>query len=80
MPKFIVSGPHDRITLRLCEYLGVDPNVIRRIVVDLEVGSAARIYYETFADDGVLDVALGGLLVRVDPEGESRIVGVGDSE
>ena len=67
MTKFIVGVPSDRISGPLCEQLGIDPSSVRRIVIDLEGGSAARIYYDTFADQEPLAVAF---------EGGLRIVGV----
>ena len=35
-----------------------DPNDVRRVVIDLEVGSPARVYVERFVDDSLVDVLL----------------------
>ena len=55
MPKHLV-GYNDPFTDALFEHGLVKerPEDVRRIVIDLEVGSVARIYVEKFADTDVL--------------------------
>ncbi len=59
MSKFLVSGSMD-ILNDLCEAVGVPAELVRRVVLDLEVGSPGRLYVDTFADDEKIRVALGG--------------------
>jgi hypothetical protein len=67
MAKFIHTG-HIELFDRLCESVGVDPSYTRRLILDLEVGSPGRVYFETFADDESLKVELpSGLIIKDTP-------------
>lgn len=55
--KFVVNSGGDHISTSLCEAAGLDPRQVRRIVLDLQAGHAALIYFETFADPVQLEVA-----------------------
>lgn len=57
MPKFIVQD-HTALTDALCEAAGVNRDMVSRIVLDLQVGSPGRVYFNTFADSSILDVEL----------------------
>ena len=62
MPKFIVTGtdsdPSAELSLALCKAAGLRYDRVSRIVLDLKVGSAGRVYFETFADGDDLKVGL----------------------
>lgn len=53
MAKFVVTG-WDPLGLALMKAAGIDPNSVRRVVIDLQVGSPGRMYLDTFLDDQVL--------------------------
>ncbi len=61
MAKFIAGRVNDDLTVALCESVGLDPRSVRRIVVDLEVNSVARIYFDTFLETEVADLLRVGL-------------------
>ena len=46
--------------------LGIDTNMVRRVVIDLQAGHAVVIHIERFGDDRILEVvrALEGVEVR----------------
>lgn len=67
MSKFIVGVHSDDLYQRLHEAgaLQQDPRDVRRVIIDLEAGSIARIYVELFADDEKLKAGLeAGLRVE----------------
>lgn len=71
MSKFIFltaddpAAKRDGLAVEICEAAGVDPGSVRRMVIDLEVGSAAKVYMEMFADDAILDVSIQKLGIKV---------------
>lgn len=60
MPKFVVTGfdGPEGLGVALCRAAGVDPNYVSRLVLDLKVGHAGRLYLECFADNKALEVEL----------------------
>jgi hypothetical protein len=77
MSKFIVG---DRLleALYSAGVIGDDYTYIRRIVIDLEVGSAGRIYIERFADDEQLVPALtAGIRIVDTAEEAGKTIGMG---
>lgn len=58
MPKFIAGTGSDVLSLAICEAVGLEPSDVRRILIDLEAGAAARVYYETFADTDKIEAAI----------------------
>lgn len=58
MAKFIFTDLNSVFGTSICEAAGVDPTTVRRIVVDLEVGSPGKLYIETFANDALLGVSI----------------------
>jgi hypothetical protein len=52
-----------------------DPKYTRRIIIDLEVGKPAKIYFEKYADDVLLDFIRDGHLRFVDSEEIAGTVG-----
>jgi len=64
MSKFVVTD-FGTLGNALCEACGIDPCYVRRIVLDLEVGNAGKLYFETFADSEVLSVSLADLNIEV---------------
>ena len=42
-----------------------EPRTVRRVVIDLEVGSVARIYVEQFADDEKLAAAIADIGIHI---------------
>ena len=67
MTKFLVTN-WDKLGTELCEAMGIDETYVRRLVLDLEVGSPGRIYFETFADNQVLNVSLGTVGIEIEKE------------
>ncbi len=63
--KLLVRGFEGNLGTSICEAAGVDPTMVRRIVIDLEVGNAGKVYVETFADDAVLDVEIPSNRIKV---------------
>jgi hypothetical protein len=58
--------------------IGDDYTYIRRIVIDLEVGNAARIYIDRYADDEQLVAALtAGIRIVDTAEEAGRTTGMG---
>lgn len=75
MPKYIVG---DRVLLALYDagVIGDDYPFIRRIVIDLEVGSVAKLYVERFADDDKLIAGLvGGIKIVETTEEAGKTTG-----
>jgi hypothetical protein len=58
MSKFIFGVKDSPLIDKICDAAGVDPHSVARIVIDLQVGDAAVIYFKTLADDSMLDVEL----------------------
>jgi hypothetical protein len=60
--KFIVGGWSDGMYQALYDagVITIEPSMVRRCVIDLEVGSPAKIYLETFADTSIIDVVIDG--------------------
>jgi hypothetical protein len=59
--KFIVGHSSKDVFLAMHE-AGVfadDPDLVRRVVIDLESGSPARVYIERYLDEASVDVILG---------------------
>jgi hypothetical protein len=52
-----------------------DPSSTRRVIIDLEVGKPAKIYFEKFADDVLLDLIRDGHLRFVDNEDLAGTIG-----
>jgi hypothetical protein len=63
--KFLVTDSFGTLGDGLCRASGIDPRYVRRLVLDLEVGSPGRLYVETFADSEVLDVNLADSGIKV---------------
>ena len=72
MARFVVKGIDSTLGTSLCEAAGVDPNMVRRLVLDLRVGDMGMLYLETYPDDAVLDVSLSGPDIKIElDEGET---------
>jgi hypothetical protein len=75
--KFVVG---DRLleALHSAGVIGDDYTYIRRIVIDLEVNQAARIYIDRFADDEQLVPALtAGIRIVDTAEEAGKTIGMG---
>ena len=48
----------DNLIPKLCEGLEIDPELVRRIIIDAEVGCIAMAYVEYFASDKMLELHL----------------------
>jgi len=46
----------DDLAVQVCKALDIDPEMVRRVVIDLEVGNAARVFVEMWGDKKLLDV------------------------
>lgn len=57
MSKFVVTN-FAALADDLCKAADLDPTTVRRVVLDLEVGSPGRLFFETFADDEKIRLAL----------------------
>lgn len=68
MSKFIVGAASNGIyeALHAAGVIADDPNNVARCIIDLQVGSPAKVYVETFADDSLTKVILSGGLAIVD--------------
>lgn len=64
MAKFVETGRAYR-ALYDAGIVTEAPENVRRCVIDLEVGSVAKIYIEKFADEKLIDVLLTADLVEV---------------
>jgi hypothetical protein len=73
MSKFLVGGRSDGIyeALHQAGVFKEDPRNVRRIIIDLEAGSAARTYVEMFVDDVLIDVVMQGSLNLTVPDEEA---------
>lgn len=71
MNKFVVTDAFERDGLAdaLCVAAGIKPEYVRRMVIDLQAGSAGMVYLETFADQAILDVSIAELGVSVEGVG-----------
>lgn len=69
MSKYLVIGG-DRLFNAICDSVGMKADYVRRIVVDLQVGSAGRVYFDSFANDEVVDVIMqgGGITIVESPK------------
>jgi hypothetical protein len=67
MSKFIVTSNDTFLRLHAAGVINVEPDNVRRCIIDLEVGQGARIYLETFADDAIIGELLGAGL-RPEPD------------
>ena len=64
----------------LCQSLveaGLIPEKTRRIVIDIPVEDAVKVYYETFADDAMVELAVEELIKNKD---RLEIKSVNDSD
>jgi len=70
MSKFVVTDAlsRDGLGCALCEAAGVKPETVRRLVLDLQVGSPGLLYFETFADAAILDVSIAELGITVEEQ------------
>jgi hypothetical protein len=60
--KFVFLDPgRDTLGTEICKATGIAPERVRRIVIDLCVGEAAKVYVEAFGDDAILDVSIDQL-------------------
>lgn len=41
----------DRLSMQICDAIGIDPKTVRRIVIDLPAARPGRLLFETFVDD-----------------------------
>jgi hypothetical protein len=71
MSKFISGTSRDRLMAAFADAVGVSHNHIRRVIVDLQVGSPGIVYFETFADTEVIDVVLRAEIEIVDTAEEA---------
>ena len=70
--KNLASSDHPAVVAWL-RALGVDPDMTRRVIIDIETGNAIRVYVTAWADLEAFEVAL--------PDGlEMEIVRVGESK
>ena len=66
MAKFIVTDySKHRLCIAICEQAGIDPNYVRRMVIDLPVSGVAVIYLEMLADTAQLEVSLADLDIEI---------------
>jgi hypothetical protein len=72
--KIIVGARSDGIyeALHAAGVFADDPKDVRRVVIDLEAGSAARVYVERFVDDSLIDVLMRGEIEIVEREKAER--------
>ena len=70
MSKFVVGAMSDGIYEALYK-AGVLPNLpdeVRRVIIDLEVNQAARIYIDTYADSRLTDAILDHKIIWLEEE------------
>lgn len=66
MAKFVVTEfARYSLATAICEKAGIDPDYVRRLVIDLRVGHAGLIYVELMGDDSILDVDIHELGVEI---------------
>ena len=66
MSKFMFIEPkRHALALEICRATGIDADKVSRLVIDLKIGDAGKLYVETFADNAILDVSIGELGVSV---------------
>lgn len=58
MTKFVVTDTFQRdgLAMRLCEAVGIKPELVSRLILDLKAGHAGMLYVETFAEAETLDI------------------------
>jgi hypothetical protein len=54
MANYIISGAE--ISKQLCGALGLDPNLVRRIVLDFGANDPVTAYVEMYGDERMLDI------------------------
>ena len=70
--KFIAGGSADRLFEAFCDAAGQDSRNVKRIVVDLEVGNVATVYFNTFATTEIADLVLAAGIELVDTREAAR--------
>lgn len=58
----------NRPVRQMCEAFGLDPNMVRRLVVDYQLGGMVVAYVEMYADERILTVTQTLDGVRIDRE------------
>lgn len=60
----IMSDPFGE---KICKALGIDPMLVRRIVIDAEVGEPLRVYAEMYGGKALLDLEFpaDGVTIKV---------------
>jgi len=69
MSKFVVINWDDTVATTLLQSLGVDETMVRRLVIDFQVGSPAMVYLETFADQEALSVSVPSPEIKIEGTG-----------
>lgn len=69
MTKFAVTDLSHTLGVSLCKAAKVDHMMVRRVVLDLDVGKPSMMYLELFADKALLDVGLtkNGVEITYEP-------------
>lgn len=66
MSKFVFTEPtRYALVNAICEQAGIDPNYVRRIVIDLQLNEVAKVYVELMADDATLGVDLTQMDIKI---------------
>jgi len=65
MFKKTITG-HDTRLIEELESAGIIPKNCRRVILDISYDEEVKLYYETLADERLLDVDLGAHLVVFD--------------
>jgi hypothetical protein len=59
----------NKMILQLCDRLGFQARLVRRIVIDAQHSSVVKVYVEFFGDERLLDIEIpGGEIVMSSPE------------
>lgn len=69
VPKFVTSNPVYE-ALHAAGVFAEDPNNVRRVIIDLQAGSAAKFYVECFLDSKFTEVIMDGSLKLVESDDE----------
>lgn len=65
MSKFLVRHSTD-LENAVCEALGIEPTLVSRIIIDLQVGCPGRVYLETFADEASINIITPSLAFQIE--------------
>ena len=66
MAQVIQVAKADELSTKICQALGIDPGMVARLIVDLQVHEPAMVHVQFVGSVKLLDLDWGGLLEGAD--------------